>query len=124
MNPHTVPLGQAGQLGLLQVLPAQAGAAVLLLTAADGSPRVQITLQGDELVLDCLGGRTRLRSQGALALEAEQLSLSATQDLRLHSGGALTLEAATVQVQALRGDVCLTANDDVRLEGERVRMNA
>ena len=127
---QTVPLGQAGQLHVA-VSQADKGA-VMLLTSSDGTPRVQLTLHGDELVLDCLGGRTRLRTQGALTLEAEQLTLSASQDLRLHSGGDLHLQAAgrldaqanAVQVQALRGDVCVTASDDVRLEGERVRMNA
>ena len=125
-----VHLGQAGQLHVA-VSQADRGA-VVLLTSADGTPRVQLTLHGDELVLDCLGGRTRLRTQGALTLEAEQLTLSASQDLRLHSGGDLHLQAAgrldaqanAVEVQALQGDVCVTANYDVLLEGERVRMNA
>lgn len=122
-TPQVVPLGDSGA---LHVAPSPAGTAiVLLLTSADGTPRAQLTLQGDELVLDCFGGRTRLRMQGALTLEAEQLTLSATKDLRLQSGGDIHLQAeGNLQMQALRGDVCVTANDDVRLEGERIRMNA
>lgn len=129
-DPHVVSLAEAGQ---LHVLPVQTGGgAVLLLVAPDGSPRVQLSFEGAELVVDCLGGSTRLRTSGVLALEAEQLVLSATQALRLCSGGDIHLQAAGnlqvqadgVQMQALRGDVCVTANDDVRLEGERIRMNA
>ena len=128
--PQIVNLADVGP---LHVLPAPAdGGTVVLLVSPDGSPRVQLSFAGGELVVDCLGGTTRLRTSGVLALEAEQLTLSATQDLRLCSGGDMHLQAAgslqvqadAVQVQALRGDVCVTANDDVRLEGERVRMNA
>jgi hypothetical protein len=127
--PQTVDLGAAG---CLRVQPGAAGGeALLLVTAADGTPRLQLSLTAGELVLDCLGGSTRLRVGGALAVEAGSLQLTTTHDMALNCGGDLRLRAAgridavadAVAIEALRGDAQITANDDVRLEGERVRTN-
>jgi hypothetical protein len=60
----------------------------------------------------------RLRfSAGGARLELEQ------PDLTLSVAGRLQLEGETVAVRARRGDVELEANDDVRLRGERIRLN-
>ena len=125
-----VDLGAAGQLRV-QHAP-EGGAALMLVTAADGTPRLQLSLTAGELVIDCLGGSTRLRVGGALAVEADSLQLRSTHDMALQCGGDLSLHAAgridavadAVAIEALRGDAQITANDDVRIEGERVRMNA
>ncbi|AMM25107.1 hypothetical protein [Variovorax sp. PAMC 28711] len=127
---QTIDLGAGGQ---LHITPGEAGAATALrVCAADGTPRLQLRIDADELVIDCLGGRTRLRVAGALAVSADSVDLSATHDLALRCGGDLTLaadgridaRAGALALDATRGDVAITANDDVRLEGERVRMNA
>ena len=130
-NPlRTVDLGADG---LLQLTPGDAGAATtLLLRAPDGTPRLQLVIDAGELVIDCLSGSTRLRVAGALAVSADSLALQATSDLSLRCGGDLMLEAegridaraGALAFEATRGDAEITANDDVRLEGERIRMNA
>lgn len=128
-----LPLVDLGAAGTLRVRPASEGVATLMLiTAADGTPRLQLSLTAGELVIDCLGGSTRLRVGGALAVEAESLQLRTTHDMALDCGGDLSLRAAgridavadAVAIEALHGDAQITANDDVRIEGERVRMNA
>lgn len=43
--------------------------------------------------------------------------------LAFHAAGALTISADSVSIQARRGDVRVTANDDVKLNGERVLLN-
>ena len=106
--------------------------AVLLLSSVDGTPRLQVSVQGEELVLDCLSGSIRLRSHGLMQLEAPQLALVASQalslrsegDLHVQAEGRLDLQARDMRLQAQQGDIHLIANDDVRLEGERVRTNA
>ena len=60
--------------------------------------------------------RLRFSAEGA-RLELEQ------PDLTLSVAGRLKLEGETVAVRARRGDVELEANDDVRLRGERIRLN-
>ena len=129
-----IDLGAAGSVQL-QTLPqaqAQGGDATLVVHAADGTPRLRLNVSAGELVVECLGGATRLRVAGMLELAADSLRLDAAQDLALQCGGNLTLRAGgridavadAVAIEALRGDAQITANDDVRLEGERVRMNA
>ena len=130
---RTIELGADGQ---LQVMPGEAGKAgattTLLVRAADGTPRLQLHIDAGEVVIDCLGGCTRLRIVGALAVSADSVALTATHDMALRCGGDLTLEAegridaraGAMGFEATRGDVEVTANDDVRLEGERIRMNA
>lgn len=131
----TTPLRnvELGAGGILQLLPGEAGAATtLLLRAADGTPRLQLVIDAGELVIDCLSGNTRLRVAGALAVSADSLALHATNDLSLHCGGDLSLRAegridaraGALALEATHGDAEITANDDVRLEGERIRMNA
>lgn len=70
-----------------------------------------ITAPGGEVLL-----RLRFSAEGA-RLELDQ------PDLTLSVAGRLRLEGETVAVRARRGDVELEANDDVRLRGERIRLN-
>ncbi|RYF71758.1 MAG: hypothetical protein EOO29_29495 [Comamonadaceae bacterium] len=127
---RTIDLGAGGVLELTSGEPGSGTA--LRVCAADGTPRLQLQVESDTLVIECLSGNTRLRVAGALSVSADSLALSATRDLSLRCGGDLTLaaegridaRAGALALEATRGDAEITANDDVRLEGERIRMNA
>ena len=116
---------------LLEVVQAHSGQS-LVVQSADGQARLRVTLADGELVVECLGGRTRLHATGALALSADTLALEARGsmqlcaggDLQVRAGGRVDLQAGELSLEATRGDALLTANDDVRIEGERIRMNA
>jgi uncharacterized protein (DUF2345 family) len=66
-----------------------------------------------------------------LRLEAKDLVLRALRELTLESGGnaAITIagdlatRAAAQSITATEGEIQATANDDIRLNGERVMMN-
>ena len=129
-SPHTIALGAEG---VLLLTPGEAGSGTALLVCApDGTPRLQVLIESDMLVIECLSGNTRLRVAGTLAVSADSLALRATHDMSLRCGGDLTLaaegridaRAGALALEATRGDAEITANDDVRLEGERIRMNA
>lgn len=82
-----------------------------LATRDDEARSLTITAPGGDVLL-----RLLLTTEGA-RLELEQ------PDLTLSVAGRLQLEGDTVAVRARRGDVQLEASDDVRLRGERIRLN-
>ena len=120
-----------------------AGAHRMVLTQRAGADELRICVAGQEqplLVVSVSEAGVAVRVSGAsvsieasdvLRLEARRLVLSALQELTLSSGGDaavdvagdLALRAREHAVTATLGDVRLRANDDVRLNGERVLMN-
>ena len=122
-----------GASGLLEVVPALGDrASTVVVRAADGTARLTLSISAGEILLDCVNGATRLRVAGALTVDADSVALRAAHDMALQCGGDLRLEAGgridaragALALEATRGNAEITANDDVRLEGERVRMNA
>jgi hypothetical protein len=80
----------------------------------------EITLRGPEgeilleVVLTPAGPLLRFR--------AAQVQLECAGDLKLRCG-SFHVEATEIDIEASRGDVNVRANDDVNLNGERVRLN-
>lgn len=104
----------------------------VLVRSADGALCLRVTQGPDELVVECIAGRMRLRAQAAMQIEAPQVSIYAQDELSLQSGGDLHLQARgrvsmradALSLEAVGGDARIVANDDVRIEGERIRMNS
>jgi hypothetical protein len=104
---------------------------VLRVEGADGRLRLSVSVTAAGLAIELEGADLLLRAAGALAIDAERLTLRAREGLALESGGDLELraegaissEAHRQSLLARRGDVAVRANDDVRLDGERIRMN-
>jgi hypothetical protein len=94
---HRLHLARQGEGSDRLRLETPGGAVALSIEVRDGG--VTLALEGVDLTL---------RSSGRLALEAERLALVGRSGLDLVSS---------------RGDVRLRANDDVRLNGERVMVN-
>jgi hypothetical protein len=90
---------------------------------------VELTEQGPVLRFE--GASLVLQAAGELAIEAEHLqlrgrsgvSLSTAGDLTFHAEGDLHSEARIQNLTAALGNVNVRANDDVRILGERVRVN-
>jgi uncharacterized protein (DUF2345 family) len=91
---------------------------------------IRFTAEGP--VLSFAAAAIDLTSEGEIRVDCERLSLRARKELTLTSGGDLresvagraSLEAHDVRIEARRGDVAVKANDDVRLDGERVLLNS
>ena len=101
-------------------------------TAPPDRPGTALALAGDHhLILESgRADRSLVRLEGprgiCLAIEITEAGPVLRFDgpgLAFHAAGALTISADTVSIQARRGDVQLTANDDVKLNGERVLLN-
>jgi len=103
----------------------------LNLIGTDGQVRLRIEVSAAGPVLLLEGGHLKVEVRGDLALVADRLALVGRRELVLRSGGDLHLhakqdlhsEARIQNIKADLGNVNVKANDDVRLNGERVLMN-
>jgi hypothetical protein len=104
---------------------------LLQIVGPKGRPMVTIRICEEGVSVELASGPVVLNVDGDLKIEAGRLQLHARDRLSLTSGGdaeivveeTLSTTASRQTVTATRGDVHLVANDDVRLDGERVRMN-
>ena len=104
---------------------------VLRLRAPDGRICLKIALSpsGPEVELSSVG--LSIVSDGAVRVACDRFEVEATSGLKLSTGGALQAraggdietEAFAQRHEARRGDIALVANDDVTLDGERIRLN-
>lgn len=89
---------------------------------------IELTPQGPRL---CLGSGLTVALAGALTIDAERVAIHGRNGMALSSGGEVQVRAAgdlnasgrITTITADLGDVQVKANDDVRLNGERVMMN-
>ncbi|KIG16485.1 hypothetical protein DB30_04398 [Enhygromyxa salina] len=96
-----------------------------------GAVMVVIELSERGPILRFEGPGLTLRATGELILEAERLKLRSEKGLDIETGGDLRLHAdgdlhSTARIQTIRaelGDAVVEANDDVRIDGERVLVN-
>lgn len=100
----------------------------LVAPSGDVAFSIRITPSGPVLRFE---SRLRIETAGPLEFAGKSLSFSGADGVSIQSGGDAIIEAAgdlscTARVQNIRarlGNVNVKANDDVRLTGERVRLN-
>ena len=101
------------------------------LVGRDGKVVFAIEVSERGPVLRFEGPGLTIRAAGDLSLEAQTLILRADKALNVHTGGDIQIRAdgdlhtsARIQtITAELGDVAIEANDDVRIDGERVLVN-
>ncbi len=104
---------------------------VVQFLSREGEITLSVILTEAGPVLRFSGASLALQASGSLSLEAEHVhlhgrsgvSMSTDGDLIVRAKGDLISEARVQTITATLGDVSVSANDDVRLVGERVRMN-
>ncbi len=114
----TIPLAHSNML----VVEPGADGSVLRLIAADGKQTLALRITAAGLELEFVGGLS-LKTDGDLALSARRIDLNATEGMSLTTAGDLTTTGRSQTIVADLGDVKVKANDDVRLNGERVLVN-
>lgn len=133
-NPPNVPLTGGRELRIER----GEGQDVLHVLDPLGQSQITIEVTAAGTVVRASGPKLRLESAGELELSAKKLSLDAEQisvraragldlhsesDARLSADGALETSGRSQLHRAELGSVRVQANDDVRLDGERVMVN-
>lgn len=103
---------------------------LLRLVGPDGAQPLEITIGPEGPILRLRTGLT-VAVDGPLALSADTLSLRGQSAVDISSAGSLSIraegdllsEARAQVIQANAGDVRVTANDDVVVDGERIKLN-
>jgi uncharacterized Zn finger protein len=112
---------------------------ILTVTAADGRVELSVRFTPDGPVLSFDSAGLRLESPGTVTFSCERFQVEAREAVALHSagaieaaaeggtvvqaGGPLRVEGHAVEVRSRRGNVDVSANDDLRLRGERIKLN-
>lgn len=126
-NPEA--LGLAG--GQRLELDRRGASDLIRILGADGEARLTIEVRPEGAILHLRGIGLALKADGDLDLEASRIRLHARDGIELATGGDLEVRAdgdlrslaRTQEIEADLGDVRIKANDDVRICGERVRVN-
>ncbi|MBZ5708403.1 hypothetical protein [Nannocystis pusilla] len=113
---------------------------VLSIKAPDGKIFLKISLLPEGPAVELQSVSLAVAATGDLSLDCRRLAIHAEDgvaihtggdlvqvaqgDVRVAAGGVIDSEGHAQHLRARRGDVQLTANDDVALDGERVRLNS
>jgi hypothetical protein len=112
---------------------------LITLTAPDGRLCLSVALRPEGPIVQVHAQSLSIASDGVLRLDCDRLEIQApggtslrtgsleqeiAGDLRTRAGGVIESEAHAQRLRARRGDMALSANDDVTLDGERVRLNS
>ena len=92
----------------------QSAGDVVTIRGTEGEVELRVTLTDAGPVLHF--------SAAAVALDAEKVEVSCD-NFRVHAKKEVALRGETVTARAMLGDLSLKANDDVRVQGERIRLN-
>ena len=104
---------------------------VLHLLGSEGETSLTIEVTERGTILRFSGAAVTIEAAGSLSIEADRLALHGRSGLSLTSGGDVRIltpadlrsEARIQTVTATLGNVNIKANDDVRINGERVMVN-
>jgi hypothetical protein len=114
-----------------QVAPLDGTQECIQLLDASGVTSLTIRLTPAGPVVELAGASLALKVDGDLALAARRIHLHGSETVSVTSGaeialaaaGTLTTEGRRQNITATHGDVSMYANDDVKIDGERIRMN-
>jgi uncharacterized protein (DUF2345 family) len=104
----------------------------LRLHAPDGRICIKITLTPEGPLVELASVALSVAAQGKIKVACESFEVAAEKEISLQAGGDIAFESEQAIVtaafeqshQARRGDYRVKANDDVRVDGERIKLNS
>jgi hypothetical protein len=97
---------------------------LLMVQAPDGRVCLKMVLSPEGPIVEVEAQALRLASAGEMRLDCEELAINVRKDVALRAGGVIESDARAHRLRARLGDIQLQANDDVSLDGERIRLNS
>jgi hypothetical protein len=88
-----------------------------------GEVLLEVVLTPAGPVLRFHAAQVQIDCQGSFKVRCESFDVQTTGDIVQQAGGTLRAESNEMSLEARRGNVDVRANDDVNLNGERVRLN-
>ncbi|MEZ4589234.1 MAG: hypothetical protein R2909_22905 [Gemmatimonadales bacterium] len=102
---------------------APGGGELVTIRGAAGAVELEVRLTEKGPVLRFEAAGIELVTEGALQARCGSFEVHAAGDIVERAGGTHSTQAHTTTITSTRGDVAIKANDDVRLNGERVKLN-
>lgn len=96
---------------------------LLTVSSPDGDVEMEIRFTDSGPVLRFPSAALRLESEEDVEVACRDFRVRARGEVDLEAEGAARLEGHAVEVRSRRRDVRVRANDDVRIDGERVLLN-
>ncbi len=98
---------------------------------AEGATSLTIRLGAEGTIIELGGGPVALNVEGDLAISSRNLllhgregvAITSDADVHLVAGENALIQAKRQELIATRGNLKASANDDVLIDGERIRMN-
>jgi len=122
--------GRSLALGGEHTLTVDAHAGLLHIKRADGVPTLTIRITEGGPVLS-FHDSLQIQAAGIVGIEGQTVAIRGREGVQIESGGNTSIVAkgdfsSVADAQSIRarlGDVEVKANDDVRLRGERIKLN-
>lgn len=113
------------------VLDRETGGDRITIVGRDGRIKLEVMLTENGCVLRLEGAGLAIETEGDLAIHAGRLAFHAQDaieiasggDAHVRAGGDLELSARVQTIVSELGNVTIRANDDVRIDGERILLN-
>ena len=104
---------------------------VIQIVAADGHMAMRISVTPAGALLELVGVDLKIKTEGDLSIEADRLAfhgrssvaVTTEGDAIFYAAGDMHSRARIQNIKADLGNVNVSANDDVSINGERVRVN-
>ncbi|MFH1764450.1 MAG: hypothetical protein ABIF09_09685 [Gemmatimonadota bacterium] len=98
---------------------------------SEGATSLTIRVGAGGTVIELGGGPVALNVEGDLAISSrrlmlhgrEEVTITSDADVRIEAQENALIKAKRQEIIATRGDMKVYANDDVKIDGERIRMN-
>ncbi len=124
----------SAEAGACRELELASGRSVVCRPAADSCDEVTIRGPQGEVLLEVVltpagpilrfhAAQVQLDCKGSFQVRCEKFEVETTGDIVQKAGGNVRVESKEMCLEAKRGDLDVRANDDVNLNGERVRLN-
>jgi len=105
---------------------------LISLSDQNGVVQLSIVVTSEGPILKFEGSKVLVHATGALAFDAERIAIRGREGVNISSGtdasfnveGDLSIEASVNNITSTLGNVNVRANDDVKLNGERIKLNS